>query len=339
MENYPIDFVLTWVDDTDPNWLKEKEKYWKKNSKETNQDANSAARFRDWDNLKYWFRGVEKFAPWVNKIFFVTYGHVPNWLNTKNSKLVIINHKDFIPEKYLPVFQVNPIEINFHRINELSEHFVYFNDDMFVTNYVKSDDFFYDGLPREMAIRYPLCSSRDNETYLHMLFTMSGIINNLFNTKQCIRKNWIKWYNPKYGKYVLNNIAMSRFSNISGLMIPHVPSPLTKSTMKEVWEAIESEMTRTSFHKFREVNDINQYIFRYWAIMKGEFKPTNILKYSGEFFYNISSDSEICESIEKQKYKMICINDNYSIESIENIKNIVKNSFEKILPEKSSFEK
>ena len=39
-ENYPIDFVVTWVDGNDPN-----------------------VRFRDWDNMQYWFRAVEKFAP------------------------------------------------------------------------------------------------------------------------------------------------------------------------------------------------------------------------------------------------------------------------------------
>ena len=56
-------------------------------------------RYRDWDNLQFWFRGVEKFAPWVNKIHFVTYGHLPKWLNVNNKKLNIVNHKDFMPER------------------------------------------------------------------------------------------------------------------------------------------------------------------------------------------------------------------------------------------------
>ncbi|MBQ6357217.1 MAG: capsule biosynthesis protein CapK, partial [Solobacterium sp.] len=38
-------------------------------------------RFKDWGLFKYWFRGVEKFAPWVNKIYFITWGHVPTWLD------------------------------------------------------------------------------------------------------------------------------------------------------------------------------------------------------------------------------------------------------------------
>lgn len=38
---------------------------------------NRVIRYRDWENLKYWFRGVETFAPWVNKVYFITYGHIP----------------------------------------------------------------------------------------------------------------------------------------------------------------------------------------------------------------------------------------------------------------------
>ena len=108
-------------------------------------------RYRDWDTLKYWFRGVEKYAPWVNKIHFVTYGHLPKFLNTNNPKLNIVNHKDFIPKEYLPTFSANPIELNLHRIKDLSEQFVFFNDDMFVINKVKSTDFFKNGKPRDMA--------------------------------------------------------------------------------------------------------------------------------------------------------------------------------------------
>ncbi|MFQ7768319.1 MAG: hypothetical protein ACLRIL_08645 [Fusicatenibacter saccharivorans] len=93
---------------------------------------NSTSRYRDWDILKYWFRGVEKFAPWVNQIHFVTYGHVPDWLNEKHSKLHIVKHEDFIPQEFRPTFSSHPIEWNFHRIEWLTENFVYFNDDMFL---------------------------------------------------------------------------------------------------------------------------------------------------------------------------------------------------------------
>ncbi len=73
-----IDFVITWVDPSDTQWYSEKQKY----SYEYNLDMNSEARYRNWEILKYWFRSVEKNAPWVNKVYFITEGHVPKWLNT-----------------------------------------------------------------------------------------------------------------------------------------------------------------------------------------------------------------------------------------------------------------
>jgi len=117
----PIDFVICWVDGNDPEWQKQKNYY------DTSQQTDSREiRYRDWDNLQYWFRGVEKYASWVNKIHFVTWGHLPQWLNTDHPKLNIVRHEDYIPKKYLPTFSARPIEVNLHRIKGLAEHFVFF---------------------------------------------------------------------------------------------------------------------------------------------------------------------------------------------------------------------
>ena len=67
----------------------------------------------------------------VRRIHFVTWGHLPSWLNKEHPKLNIVNHKDFIPEKYLPTFNSHALW-NMHRIPGLAENFVYFNDDMFL---------------------------------------------------------------------------------------------------------------------------------------------------------------------------------------------------------------
>ena len=94
MSDEKIDFVIAWVDGNDKEWLAEKAKY----SPSSMADSATPVRFRDWDNLQYWFRGVEKYAPWVNKIHFITWGHLPKWLDTNNPKLHIVNHRDYIPE-------------------------------------------------------------------------------------------------------------------------------------------------------------------------------------------------------------------------------------------------
>lgn len=71
----------------------------------------------------YWFRGVEKFAPWVNKVYLVMDNQKPDWLNLESEKLVLVDHKEIINNDYLPVFSSNTIECNIHKIPNLSEHF------------------------------------------------------------------------------------------------------------------------------------------------------------------------------------------------------------------------
>ena len=98
-----VDFVILWVDGSDEAWQREKMKYRPDGNMPDAAAANAAKCFRDWGTLKYWFRGVEKWAPWVRKIHFVTWGHLPAWLNTDHPKLHIVRHGEFMPEGSLPV--------------------------------------------------------------------------------------------------------------------------------------------------------------------------------------------------------------------------------------------
>lgn len=157
----PIDFVVTWVDGSDPAWRAERERCL--NLPE--ELGNQACRYRDWDLLKYMFRSFEKYTPWVNKIHFVTWGHLPPWLNVDHPKLHIVNHRDYIPEEYLPTFSSHPIELNAHRIPGLAERFVLFNDDMFVLRPVTPECFFIKGLPADYAVLYPFTMNRSGVTF------------------------------------------------------------------------------------------------------------------------------------------------------------------------------
>jgi hypothetical protein len=106
--------------------------------------------------MKYWFRGIEKFAPWARKIHFVTWGHVPDFLNINHPRLHIVNHKEFIPSGCLPMYNANVIEVSLHKINDLAERFIYFNDDVFLLKTTRKEDFFCDGLPKSNAIECPI---------------------------------------------------------------------------------------------------------------------------------------------------------------------------------------
>ena len=87
--NDGIGFVITWVDGSDPVWQAERNKYVSEKQK-SHSDIAGDKRYSDNGLLRYWFRGIEQFTPWVRKICFVTYGHLPEWLNLNHPKLNIV---------------------------------------------------------------------------------------------------------------------------------------------------------------------------------------------------------------------------------------------------------
>ena len=175
MNNEIIDFVITWVDGSDPEWQWEKKKYV---TAEQEEDDGVAGKIRFADNglLRYWFRGVEKFAPWINRVFFVTFGHLPNWLNINHPRLTIVRHDEFIPAECLPTFNSSAIALNLHRIPGLAEQFVFFNDDMYLTAPVQPDIFFRNGYPRDMAVM-DLIPDVDQAMFWHCYLNNIALLN------------------------------------------------------------------------------------------------------------------------------------------------------------------
>jgi len=327
-----IDFVVLWVDGSDEEWLKEKQKY-----DPTIVDASScAARYRDWDNLQYWFRGVEKFAPWVNNVYFVTWGHTPKWLNLKHPKLKIVNHKDFIPAEYLPTYNSNAIELNLHRIPELSEHFVLFNDDMFLIKPVNPEDFFVNGKPSDEFVMNAIVPHPTMPIIGHTSINNVGVINKYFNKKTAIRKMRSKIYNPRYGKGLLRNLLLSFWGEYTGFFNTHIPLAHLKSTFMLMWEKEEMLLHETCSNRFRKFNDLSHWLMRYWNLCSGNFVPRKAG--FGKLFTVGDNNTAILDYILRQKGKTVCINDSSVDIDFERTVSEVKQAFERILPEKSEFE-
>lgn len=326
-----IDFIITWVDGNDKEWQKEKNKY------SGNPNGNGINRYRDWDNLKYWFRGVEKFAPWVNKIHFVTWGHVPEWLDTKNPKINIVKHTDFIPKENLPLFNIRAMELHFHKIKGLAEQFVFFNDDFFLTKPVKSTDFFKNGLPRDVFIENALMTNGCNDTYANSLLNDMTIVNHVFKKREVMKKNFFKIFNYRYGLKNLRTLLLLPWPYFSELYNPHTADALLKSTLKKVWELDADWLNQASKNRFRDYSDVSKYVFRYYQLMSGNFYPRNV---NFSHYFELTNYNEaIIKAIKKQKYHIICINDSDPETNFLKVSKEINEAFQKILPEKSSFEK
>lgn len=328
-----IDVVVLWVDGDDPEWLREKNKYCQKKS----GTENSINRFRDWNNMKYWFRAIEQYAPWVRMVHFVTYGHLPSFLNVECPKLHIVNHHDIIDDKYLPTFNSASIEINIHKIEGLAEQFIYFNDDMFLIDKVEKEDFFYKGLPCEEGLQGTITSVGDKSAYCHHMLNDIDIINRHFNKKKQIKMNFNKWYNYKYGLENIRNLCLAPWGNFVGFKNAHLPVSLLKSTFEEVWQNESDVLNETVSHKFREFNDVNQYVFRYWQLAKGNFYPRRCL--GSRYEITEKNVSQIVQDILEKKYKAICLNDPDFEIDFDYCQSSLNEAFEKVLPNPSCFEK
>lgn len=326
-----IDFVITWVDGNDPKWLEEKNKY-----VETN--VNDVQRFRDWELLKYWFRGVEQFAPWVNKIHFITWGHVPDFLDTNHPKINIVKHEDYLDAAYRPTFNSNAIELSMHKIDGLSEHFVYFNDDMYLLKGVKQNDFFENGLPKDVAILNPIVGKYDGSISNVMLNNMS-IVNQHFSLRKAFKHNPGQWLNLKYGRLLPLNILFQPWSSAVGLYQQHLPTSFVKETFNELWEKEFKAFDETSKRKLRNNKlDINQWLIKKWHVMSGQFSVRNVNFGKYIMVNNIDDVDRFKKVVGDKKTKMVCLND-HATDDLDRIIPKLQSTFELIVPEKCSFEK
>ena len=328
-----IDFVIPWVDGSDPEWLKEKARYSGKTL-----TGNELERFRDWDQLKYWFRGVEKFAPWVNKIHFITCGHVPEWLNLDHPKLHWVKHEDYIPGEYLPTFSSNPIELNIHRIEGLADKFVYFNDDFFIINHVKPTDFFRKGKPRSTVGLH--VTGQYSHTYAGILFSCRSFINRHFNSLQIMKKRFTTFVHPAYGlKRNIFTLLLMPYcvSYFPGFYFSHGPNAYLKETLEEIWEKDPDALHDTCTHRFRSPTDLSQHIILWWQWCKGLAAPQNAEKLLS-FMTPQTPDETIVHTLGHQVTPIAIFNDDW-VDDFERKKAVVNGAFDMILGEKSSFEK
>ena len=329
-----IDFVVLWVDGADPAWQAQRAQY----CPDTGDNGNDPNRYRDWDLMRYWFRGVEAFAPWVNRVFFVTCGQAPDWLDTTNPKLRLVHHRDYIPAEFLPTFNSNVIELWLHNIPDLSEHFVLFNDDMFLTAPVKPTDFFVDGLPVESALLEQPGTDSTDDCLPHMLLNNSAILNKHFRKKSVLRQHARKFFTPKYGKDLLRNVLLAPFQFFSAFRDPHLPSAYRKSTFREVWQAEEALLLETSTHRFRSKGDLTHWLMKGWQFCKGQFQPRST-RWGRHYELWEDNIETIYDAITHETYRVVCLNDSKSDIDFDHLKERLNRSFEMLLPEPSSFER
>lgn len=332
-----IDFVVPWVDCNDSEWIKLYHHY-----RCTEEHVEDEARYRNWDIFKYWFRAVEQYAPWVNKVFLVTNGTFPKFINPNHPKLVLINHLDYIPSKFLPTFNANTIELNIFRIKELSERFVYFNDDFFINAPISPNYYFRDGLPcdnNEEQLFPPLSYSKNNQFGISIMELMDvSVVNGFYKRRDSVKSKPKNWYGFHLGfKGLCKSLVMMRKERFQGFVMRHYEQPYLKSILNEVWEKAEQPLLN-SCTQFRQYSNLNQYVFRYWQLASNRFYPVRL---SGEVFQlGVDDLHQAINALYNDNIKSLCLNDTPLCDNDRFLKEsqLLREAFERKFPQKSSFE-
>lgn len=291
-----MDIVITYVNGLDPAWQKDYTEYTDKPVLEK--------RFRDWGTLKYLLRGIQYKMPFIENVFLVVSheSQVPAWVDKTNLKIAL--HKDFIPAEYLPTFNSTTIEMFLHRIEGLSEQYLYFNDDIFPVKTIDPSYFYINGKAR------------------------IGISNHILVTG--MYKRHVKRSDSIARKY------LGKSSSLAFIRPQHTCMPMFKSECAKIAELAKDEV-KASLTRVRSDENMNMTLFISYMYHQGRVVPRRIS--CSHLSLAAATVRRIADCIERPSTNFVCINDvQLSEKKFADYRSAIHDSFEKVFPEKSRFE-
>ncbi len=251
-----IDAVLTWVNGNDPKLKAERSNYITTEKEDRFEDIAGPERFIQSNEIRFAVASILRFAPYVKRIFIITDRQDPDMgdfleknFPQNQVPVIIVDHHSIFEgyEQYLPVFNSLAVETMMWRIPDLSEEFIYMNDDFFFAAPSKKEDLFRDGKVVCYSDIFP-----------------SGAMKVLRAVR--LRKNHHKRFT--YKDSLLNGSEMIGCGHF--YYLPHEPYPIFKSVLEEYFTAHPECIRRNVRHRFRDKEQFNvQGLFFVLAESKG----------------------------------------------------------------------
>ncbi|MBW5482468.1 stealth family protein [Streptomyces bambusae] len=282
--DFPVDAVYTWVDGNDPAWQARKAAA---KGEVYHEESASDARFLSRDELRYSIRSLHLFAPWIRNVYVVTDDQVPAWMRTDVPGFQVVSHREIFRDPAdLPTFNSHSIESQLHHIDGLAEHFLYFNDDMFIGRPVTP----------------------------HAFFTPVGTAR-YFPSPNRIPQGPVAPTDTPVDAACKNNRALllERFGRVITQPMEHIPYALRRSAMAEAEAAFPEAWARTAASRFRAMTDLSptSSFALYYAALTGRAQPGSL-----RFAYVRLSSGDLAERLEKlldgRNHDSFCLNDTYS---------------------------
>jgi hypothetical protein len=310
---FDIDLVYLWVDGSDEKWLARKNVFL--GVVDFGTQSNNKGRYASNDELKFSLRSAEKYVPWVRKIFIVTDHQIPDWLNVKNPKIQIIDHREILPPEALPCYNSVVIEYFLYKIPDLSEHFLYANDDM-LFNAELRPDFFFDA-----ADDYPIMRLK-RKPFAKWAYKLEKLLKKELSVYKQTLVNAANLVGKKYHKYY------------SGKPHHSIDAYLRSDYQAVIESVFKEDIKPCTTNHLRSKHDIQRIIFLLYALAIGH----------GHLKFVDKTESCVVRLQRKNygkyfdKYhpKLICVNDSERV--TDNDRTRMKNYLSNLFPQKSSFE-
>ena len=242
-----IDAVITWVDGSEPNYQRKLKEHLSNNDTIKRQYLQA-------NEINLCVASIVKYAPFIRKIFIVTDKQSPSLDSVKHivskEKIEIVDHEEIFRDniEFLPTFNIRSIDALLFKIKDLSEKFIYFNDDMFLVKKTNPEDWFV-------------------------------------GDKAVLTGNWVKTYNKKPIKIISQkiksffnmrpsfNASQSKAANIAGFNSKYFKSyhcgrPQIKSVIKDFYNKNPEKLVDQIKHKFRDDRQYMPYSLCWHLLIK-----------------------------------------------------------------------
>ncbi len=298
---FDVDAVITWVDGSDPMLRDKRDRFLRSAAEPLNDNGINPHRWVCSEELKYCLRSIEINAPWVRRIWIVTDQQRPMLPSLSPSfaeKISFVDHRDIFAgyEYALPTFNSLSIETMLWRIEGLAEHFLYFNDDVFLTAPVTQADFFTDLGP---VLRGKWAD------YSHMP-----------NCDSCKKDpSLLNLYNQIKSARMLGYSANHVFSSA------HVVHPIQRSIMHELFNQYPNLFAQNNSYRFRSTEQfLPQSLHNHACLKSGRSKIIGTCDYLhiavGAFQkWPIKEVQDYFLSALLPQVKFLCINDLPDVET------------------------
>lgn len=297
----PIDLVITWVDGQDARHKAKRSLFSENISEAKFDDIGGDTRFNSVGEIYYSVASYIKYAPFIRKIYIVTDSqdpHVEDFLckyfpAEQIPPIEILDHKVIFKgyETFLPVFNSLAIETMLWRIPDLSEHFIYSNDDVILIKPTTVEDFFTEGKANAYG-------------YWHMAWTA-----------RFLRK--IRFARQKHKKFsfrdsMLNSAILYRSRRF--YRIAHTPHAMRKSVLQKYFQKHPEHLISNISYRFRHPKQFNPQVLSYMIGIKTGKVET--LDSKGKYNYigpkpGRSDDyvkNKIDEFKQNEDSKFLCVN-------------------------------